>query len=104
MSANDVVHGRLVDGYDAIEMLTSPDGAFYYLADNAGLCFMCPCGCGSLGVLPFHQIGTGQFAIWTWDGNREAPTLSPSIRRTRGCKWHGFLKAGVWEPCGDSGS
>ena len=33
---------------------------------------------------------------WTWDGNRDAPTLSPSINCNGkgGCGWHGFIKAG----------
>lgn len=30
--------------------------------------------------------------VWQWDGNREAPTLSPSINVIG--RWHGFLKAG----------
>lgn len=30
--------------------------------------------------------------LWTWDGNEDKPTLSPSIH-TLGC-WHGFVRAG----------
>ena len=30
--------------------------------------------------------------VWGWDGNREAPTLSPSINVIG--RWHGFLRAG----------
>ncbi len=38
---------------------------------------------------------------WTWDGNKESPTISPSIR-ILGAKdapdvWHGFLRAGKLE-------
>ena len=29
---------------------------------------------------------------WQWDGNREAPTLSPSINVIG--RWHGWLQAG----------
>jgi hypothetical protein len=41
----------------------------------------------------------GDKAAWEWDGNREAPTLSPSIL-VHGGKgqpdiWHGFLRAGI---------
>jgi hypothetical protein len=32
---------------------------------------------------------------WKWDGNREAPTLSPSINVID--RWHGYLKAGKLE-------
>jgi len=31
---------------------------------------------------------------WAWDGNREAPTFSPSINCAR-CS-HGFIEAGKW--------
>ncbi len=42
--------------------------------------------------------------VWGWDGDRERPTLHPSIR----CNWgagevfHGFLRAGKIEICADS--
>ncbi len=29
---------------------------------------------------------------WLWDGNREAPTFSPSVN-CEGC-WHGYIKGG----------
>jgi hypothetical protein len=32
--------------------------------------------------------------MWQWDGNREAPTLSPSID-CQICGWHGFIVAGT---------
>ena len=33
---------------------------------------------------------------WQWDGNREAPTLTPSIAcgMPKGCDWHGYMTAG----------
>ncbi len=39
---------------------------------------------------------------WQWDGNRESPTLSPSILvwgngREKPATWHGFLRAGKLE-------
>jgi hypothetical protein len=63
----------------------------------------CPCGCGSMMNLP---IATGEKTPrnWQWDGNREQPTLHPSIRDLSGCKWHGHLQGGVWTPTGDSGA
>lgn len=33
---------------------------------------------------------------WTWDGNREAPTLSPSIL-AGDTGWHGYMRAGQLE-------
>jgi len=39
--------------------------------------------------------------VWEWDGNKEAPTLSPSIRVLGGKdqpdRWHGYLRAGKLE-------
>jgi hypothetical protein len=32
---------------------------------------------------------------WDWDGNRENPTVSPSINCCNGgCGWHGFINNG----------
>lgn len=43
---------------------------------------------------------------WRWDGNREKPTITPSILNfdqeadgTRHELWHGFLRAGRLESC-----
>lgn len=91
--------GRLVANHDAAERA----GDFWFL-DSAGgridaaLGFLCP-ACGSehsVGIFPEH--GTG----WQWDGNRERPTLTPSIQIIRhgsndnGCRWHGWLRNGEW--------
>lgn len=35
---------------------------------------------------------------WEWDGNREAPTLTPSILHHSRVPWHGWLRAGKLEP------
>jgi hypothetical protein len=57
-------------------------------ASEGGLHFKCPCGCGALLGVSFGPNG------WTWDGNRDKPTVTPSIRDMAGCLWHGFLTAG----------
>lgn len=31
---------------------------------------------------------------WDWDGNRENPTLSPSINCEGHCGWHGYVRGG----------
>jgi len=66
-----------------------------------GLMFRCPCGCGALGHLPFDSYTRPSYVTetWTWDGNETEPTLSPSIQRTSACRWHGFLKKGLFEEC-----
>lgn len=48
--------------------------------------------------------GTLRPAVWQWDGNRERPTLSPSIRHGDASDdyyWHGYAKAGVLEGCAE---
>ena len=39
------------------------------------------------------ELPDGQ-TIWKWDGNREAPTLEPSILHHSQPEWHGWLRAG----------
>jgi hypothetical protein len=47
----------------------------------------------------------GGIAQWNWDGNRDAPTFSPSVNCGI-CGWHGYIENGrcvstakVDEPC-----
>lgn len=53
--------------------------------------------CGS--ILVGHKVKPvfGNAPTWKWDGNFEAPTLTPSINCVSGCGWHGYLTAGVWK-------
>jgi Family of unknown function (DUF6527) len=78
-----------------------------------GIMFRCPCGCNAIHGAGFdnrppgHQPGTS--TGWHWDGNRDKPTLTPSLGlgvshdNTVGpdgvYHWHGFLRAGVFEEC-----
>lgn len=81
------------------------------------LAFWCP-GCESIDDDGDRQGGLHMIAVnsphhppsWEWDGNLDAPTLSPSILTKRGeaeqdarplfvC--HSFLRAGVFEFLGD---
>lgn len=75
--------------------ITGIPGAFAFEAEQKGIFYVCPCGCNSEGFLGFR--GLVDPPSWEFDGNTEKPTLSPSIRRLTGCKWHGFLRNGVWE-------
>jgi hypothetical protein len=61
-----------------------------------GLWYRCPCGCRSQGFLAIRPAEPAH-PSWAWDGNREAPTLEPSIHHVG--HWHGYLRAGVWESC-----
>ena len=59
-----------------------------------GMAFVCPCGCGAVGVLSFEAYDN--HPKWNWDGNEESPTLTPSVQRTGDCRWHGYLTNGEW--------
>lgn len=65
---------------------------------DGALIHWCP-GCEGL-----HQIETKQRnangAIWSFDGNVEAPTFSPSINIVGRC--HYFIRGGQIEFCSDS--
>lgn len=52
-----------------------------------------------IALRPGQKNGVG--ASWEWDGNREAPTISPSINceGVRHCGWHGWIRNGVMEGC-----
>lgn len=59
--------------------------------------FPCP---GKSGVarcmVPLSPQRNGNGATWQWNGDREKPTLTPSIN-CHGC-WHGFITDGVITP------
>lgn len=69
------------------------------------IAFICPCGCQAFRRLPVHQDGdqTSTAGKWLWNGNTDRPTVYPSIRDVGACKWHGYLRDGIFEPVGDSG-
>lgn len=97
---------------DDIDVDGLPPGAFEFYdtatRKDAGMIYVCPCGCGRTGALNFRESADVWDGIlpapdpsWVWDGNREAPTLFPSVHDNPGetTHWHGWLKAGVWESC-----
>lgn len=59
-----------------------------------GLLFVCPCGCGMVRSVPVSGPRK-----WQWDGNKEKPTLTPSILIIGECGWHGFLTNGEFRTC-----
>lgn len=82
------------------------DGDHAVNADGTRILLVCPCGCGGLMDLPIYREGQPKPApnAWLWNGDRQQPTLTPSIRDLSGCRFHGFLTGGVWTFCSDSGS
>ena len=85
----------------------TPAAAGEFRIDNdeqgraARLVFACPCGCDSIGAINLKPHGAQP--SWDWDGDREKPTCSPSIRfsvsRDDMDHWHGYLTAGVFRSC-----
>jgi hypothetical protein len=48
-------------------------------------------------AIPIQRGEQGGYRVWGWDGNTEAPTLTPSISVPG--YWHGYLRAGKLESC-----
>lgn len=92
------VKAALVQDLD--ERLATP-GAFGFFVNHGdlpdaapkGMIYVCPCGCGRQGVLRFRLPGVER-PSWIWNGNRDAPTLDPSVHHVG--HWHGWLKNGFW--------
>lgn len=81
-----------------------PPGAIQYWLTHGshkmgGFNFLCPCGCGTIGSVTFR--------LWSWNGNTDKPTITPSVDlqadddtgRARS-HWHGRLCDGRWEQVG----
>lgn len=85
---------------DEIDDVRATPGAFEYFVSGddkvtpKGIIYCCPCGCGVTGALDFRPH---ESPSWDWDGNRDKPTLSPSVHHVG--HWHGWLRNGVWESC-----
>jgi hypothetical protein len=66
-------------------------------APSRHLAMMLPCG-------DFANLPVNTPNGWTWDGNEDAPTLTPSIlcrRHVAGseCGWHGYMTKGELRRC-----
>lgn len=59
--------------------------------------FICPCGCGKLRSVPLKPHAGSP--SWEWNGNKEKPSLSPSVNCLTGCQWHGWITDGVFTSC-----
>lgn len=73
-------------------------GDWSFTKDDTHIAIQLHAGMKGLAILPIKD----QANAWQWDGNRDAPTLSPSILHWGGGKdapatWHGYLRAGKLE-------
>lgn len=88
---------------------TGPDGEKIEIPYRGmiGVAFDCPCGsCGERAYIPFSNPIDGGPPVdpdrphWQREGeNFKVMTLSPSIQRMGGCRWHGHLVRGEFVPC-----
>lgn len=85
------------------EGVSNADGSPVPRRDGIGLLFDCPCQkCGTRAFVYFKNPMDGQPAraggspTWQRTGNTfETISLTPSILRTTGCGWHGYLTEGL---------
>lgn len=63
-----------------------------------GIVFACPCGCGDVSGIEFDSVPRkgNDNQRWSWNGSVDKPTLTPSLHKIDGCRWHGFLRTGVF--------
>jgi hypothetical protein len=105
------VQAQLAENFSEVEDRGDvPPGLFQFCDSYGGdkdvaLMFGCPCGCGEVSVV--HLKPMDDHPVWTWDGDREHPTLTPSILihqlddkgNKNGEHWHGFLTGGQFRSC-----
>lgn len=78
------------------------DGALHVVEDGVGQAWLgvlrCPCGCGETIQLPMTASSR---PCWYFRGTPERPSLSPSVRRSTGCRSHFMLRGGSVQWCPD---
>jgi len=74
----------------------APPGSFELRAGY--MILACP-GCGHVSGMRVGPSKPDESPSWQLTGPPDAPTLTPSVNCVGCCKWHGFLKAGVFESC-----
>lgn len=107
------VKANRVAGYDDLHNA----GDFFWIESTVGevtaLAYVCPCGnCGPeyRSAIPVNEGPHEGRPRWKWNGNKDSPTLTPSIQRrlhihAHGehpeyrCDWHGYLTDGVFRSC-----
>jgi len=72
-------------------------GAFYFSARGGFLMAVIPDCNGSPHLVSFNIGDPKVDPCWQWDGNKDKPTLSPSLHWVG--NWHGFLRAGKFVSC-----
>ncbi len=84
---------KLISATTHSELFSGENGTAMFLNEFKRLLFKCP-GCGEVASIPISMEGSGK--DWKWDGNKESPTLNPSIHSVGCCGWHGWLRGGIF--------
>lgn len=74
---------------------------------GVGISFNCPCGCDRRCFVPFKNpldggpdYGLRPDGGWQRAGNTfDTLTLTPSVQRLDGCRWHGWITNGEARSC-----
>lgn len=102
-SCDMVYHGEPLSEY-ASEVFDWPAGHFAFSSpDKDGTLYLhmvLPVGDGD-GKFCCIPVKTGpkESGAWQWDGNREKPTLTPSVWHHSTPDWHGWITAGRMVGC-----
>lgn len=97
MANRESVDAKLVEGWE--EARAHGPGAFFFDKDDKHILMVLP-GDTELVAIPIDGSRG-----WRWDGNREKPSVTPSIlayERQPGPlveRWHGYMRAGRLESC-----
>src|SRR5579883_880059 len=90
------------DGFQYRKDLKPGNARWQDFENGTVLSFICPCGCGAANQVSLNKVPESQWSKsggWNFSGTREKPTLYPSLQLMSACRWHGFLKDGVFEEC-----
>jgi hypothetical protein len=72
-------------------------GDFCFSEDLGYLYLWLPGVSGPDAIRIHRGADPGRERVWGWDGNEDAPTLTPSIHFPG--HWHGYLRQGRLESC-----
>lgn len=82
----------LVKDWD--ELRDDVAGDWYFTPDGKHIVLKIGTTHGNVLIIPINN--SDETPSWHWDGSRESPTLTPSIRVLPN-GWHGYLRAGKLE-------
>ncbi len=97
MSNEPIRKGRLIEPTDLIFEAELEVGNWAFDKDDQTILIVMPDG--KIAGLPLSLEAGIKFhdgSHWDWDGNREAPTITPSILDVV-TGWHGYMRAGQLE-------